>query len=211
MLKTLEDKKREILQYAERFLCNLTERCIQECGKNISAIEFPVFKKFISYRTRREIEFNRICLEQAEILYQTETELTEEDIKDILEESKSIDKKLLRDIRLLPLRLSFNYQKISPLRRERIIKQVMLFKRMLHIENPLDYPDMVRKAFQKKEFISINNDIVELYAEEAFIINSSLKSILKIDTEALSHRIYCSMIDVGFALNREVAEEIFGK
>lgn len=211
MLKTVEDKKREILLYAERFLCNLTERCIQQCGKNIRAIEFPVFKKFISSRTRREFEFNRICLEQAEILHQTETDLTDEEIEDILEQSRNIDRKLLRDIRLLPLNICFDYQKISPLRKERIAKQVILFRRMLDVESPLNYADMVRRAFQKKEFISINNDIVELYAEEAFIINSSLKSILKIDTDVLSHRMYCSMIDVGFALNREVAEEIFGK
>ena len=169
----------------------------------------PVFKKFLNYRVKRELEFYRVCLEHASVLREAGTRLTQDDIEEIMDESISIDKKLLRDIRFLPIRISFDYQRILPLRRKRAQLQIELFYRLLGAKSSDSFSSMVKEVFSRKEYLDINNDIVELYSEEAFIINSTIKSIIKIDSETLAHNMYCSMLDVGFKLNRDFAKRLF--
>ncbi len=202
-------KEAEIMKHAEKFLGALSRHCINHCGKNFSAVELPVFKKFLNYRIKRELEFYRLCLEHAAVLRESGTSLTCDDIDEIIDESISIDKKLLRDIRFLPIRISFDYNKILPLRRKRAELQIKLFYRLLGAKASDSFSSIVKEVFKKEEYLDINNDIVELYTEEAFIINSTIKSIIKIDTETLAHNMYCSMLDVGFKLNRDFANRLF--
>ncbi len=204
------DKEKAIIDFAEWFLKELTDRCVRSCGKAMGSLELPVFKKFLSYRVSRELEFYKECLGTASALHEHNLKLSKEDIMELIETSKILDKKLLRDIRLLPLRIDFNYKQITPLRAERAEKQVKLFIGFLSVETAENYPQMVQQSFSKTEYLDINNDILELYTEEAFIINSTIKSIIKIDSETLAHKMYCMMLDVGFSLNREIAEEIYG-
>ncbi len=205
------DKEKEILRFAEWFLETLSERCIRYCGRAVSAVQQPVFRKFLSRRVKREYQFYRLCLDTASVLSEASMPLSEEDIEEVMEESIELDRRLLRDIRFLPVRIEFHYEKILPLRRERTRKLITLFMRLLATEGAEDYDAMVRKAFGKEEFRELNNEIVELYAEEAFLINSTIRSVIEIDSEALANRMYCSMLDVGIGLDREVADRIFGR
>jgi len=205
------DKEKAIIGFARRFYCTLTERCIKSCGRAMGTLELPVFKKFLSYRVNRELEFNEACLSTASVLYENNLALTTEEIDELTETTKLLDKKLLRDIKLLPLRISYDYKRIIPIRRKRIEILVNLFLSLLRTEGTSSYDEMVYRAFEMDQYLDINNEILELYSEEAFIINSTIKSIIKIDTETLAQRMYCMMIDVGYKLNREIAERIYLK
>ncbi len=202
-------KEKLILQYAEEFLGTLSEHCINYCGSKLSAIELPVFRKFLKIRVKHELEFYRLCLELASLLHESGTRVSTQDIEEIIEESMILDKKLKRDIRFLPLRIEFDYKTILPLRRERAKKQVELFYNLLCSNNCTSFTDIVKDVYTKEEYLNINNEILELYADEAFIINSSIKSVIKVDSETLAHNMYCSMLDVGFKINRDFAERLF--
>ncbi len=202
-------KEKLILQYAEEFLGTLSEHCISYCGSKLSAIELPVFRKFLKLRVKRELEFYRLCLELATLLHESGTKVSSSDIDEIIEESKILDRKLKRDIRFLPLRIDFDYEKILPLRRKRAQKQVELFYNLLCAGNHNSFAEIVKDVYTKDEYLDINNEILELYADEAFIINSSIKSVIKVDSETLAHNMYCSMLDVGFKINRDFAERLF--
>lgn len=205
------DKEKEIMKFAGWFLHALLHKCLNECGKTISAIQFPVFKKFLSCRVKRELEYYRHYLDMAVILVESGTDLSEYDIDDLIEGSRDIDKCLTRDILLLPIRIHFDYETILPLRRQRSAKQVSIFKGLLIPEGAQDYHDLVRKAFSREQFLDLHNDILELYAEETFIINSSLSSIIDVDSKGIAHKMHCSMLDIGFGMNRQLADTIFGK
>ena len=202
-------KEKLILDYAEEFLGTLSEHCISYCGSKLSAIEQPVFRKFLKLRVKRELEFYRLCLDLAVLLHESGTRMSKSDIDEIIEESKVLDKKLKRDIRFLPLRIEFDYRKIIPLRRKRAEKQVELFYRLLCSNTDGSFAEIVKEVYTKEEYLDINNEILELYADEAFIINSTIKSVIKVDSETLAHNMYCSMLDVGFKINRDFAERLF--
>lgn len=201
-------KKRSIMEFGEWFLKTLSEQCIQSCGRSLSAVQFPVFKKFLLMRIKREIQFYYICLDMAETLVETGTDLDEYEVEDIIEESMILDKKFKRDIMLMPLRVNFDYDVIVPLRRERTVFQIGLFTKLLKSGGE-KYEEMAQKAFNRDEFIDIHNEILELYAEEAFIINLALRSVIDIDAEGTAYRVHCSMLDIGVKLNREIADRIF--
>ena len=205
------DKEKEIREFAEWFLKTLSERCIKNCGKIMSAVQLPVFKKYLSRRIKRELQFYELCLDTASVLHEAGVRISEADIDEIMEHSIDLDNRLQRDIRFLPIRIEFDYKKILPLRKERTRRLVHLFMRLLATDDAKGYDDMVRKAFGKEEFRELNNEILELYAEEAFIINSSIKSLINVDTEELANRMYCSMLDVGIGLDREIADRIFNE
>ncbi|NOZ26411.1 MAG: hypothetical protein GXO94_10035 [Nitrospirae bacterium] len=205
------DKETEIMRFAEWFLYALSERCIKYCGKAVSSVQFPVFKKFLFARIKRELQYYRLCLDTAAVISEAGGSVCDGDIEEIIEGSIDLDRRLKGDIRLLPIRIDFAYDKILPLRRERTRMLVQLFVKLLGSGATMDYNEMVRKAFDREVFLELNNEILELYTEEAFIVNSSIKSLINVDSEAIAHRMYCSMLDVGIGLNREMTDCIFGK
>jgi len=206
------DKETEIMRFAEWFLYALSERCIKYCGKAVSSVQFPVFKKFLFARIKRELQYYKLCLDMAAVINEAGGSICDRDVEEIIEGSIDLDCRLKGDLKFLPIRISFAYDKILPLRKERTKRLVLLFMRLLGSGAARDYNDMVRKAFDKEGFLELNNEILELYTEEAFIVNSSIKSLISlvsVDSEAIAHRMYCSMLDVGIGLNRELAECIF--
>lgn len=68
---------------------------------------------------------------------------------------------------------------------------------------------MVKGAYSKKDYIDTNNTLLDLYAEEIFILNSSLKSLIPLDVEGLAHRLFCTMQEIGRKMIREIADEIY--
>lgn len=207
--KTRASKEKEIIRFGEWFLNTLSERCLEQCGKNLSAVQFQVFKKFLSQRIKREIQFYHLCLNTASALTDAGTRLAEADIDEIIEESIDLDIRFRRDIALLPIRVDFDYEQIAPFRRERAKYQVFLFARLLR-KDGADYHALVREAFSRNEFLDLHDDILEIYAEEAFVINLSIKSIIDIDVESTAYRMHCSMLDIGFKMNRKLIDTIFG-
>jgi len=203
------NKRKEILRFAEWFLDAMSERCMKKCGGSLPAFHYPVFRKFLKYRVKREFRVYEECLRLASVLSEVQCSVSETDIDDLIRESIHLDNKLKSDIVLLPVRVHFDYDHILLFRKKRIGKQVDLFKRLLSVDDPVDYHDMVRKAMSPEEFLSRNNELVELYAEEAFVINSSLTSPVNVDSEAIAQKMYCSMLDVGIILNNEIDGTIY--
>lgn len=196
------------MRFGEWFLSTLSDQCVENCGRALSAIQFPVFRKFLKSRIKREVQFYNVCLNMAEMLVDTGTNLDEHDVEEIIDESMELDRKFKRDITLMPVRVEFDYIVILPLRRERTRHQVGLFTKLLR-SGGQEYEDMARLSFDRTEFLDIHNEILELYAEEAFIINLALRPLIDIDTEGTAYRVHCSMLDIGFKLNREIAGKIF--
>jgi len=201
-------KKSSIMTHGEEFLDKLTDRCLTECAKVLIPFGIPIFKKFLKHRTKRELELNQKALETAEVLHKTGTNLSEADIEELLEISQIIDKKLQRDIFILPIRITFNYEKILPIRKKRLEILTNYFKQLLDTCKST-YSQMVRNAMHKKDYIDMNADVVELYAEEAYEVNLGIRSPIKIDLEQMAERIHCSMIEVGMQIIQKEAEEIY--
>lgn len=52
----------EIQRFKARFLNLLTERCLEECGRAISPLHYPVFKRFVNEKTKKELNLYRLRL-----------------------------------------------------------------------------------------------------------------------------------------------------
>ncbi len=203
------DKEKELMQSAEWFLDTLAQRCLKKSKRIVPALQFPVFKKFLACRVQRELQYYRSYCDLASVLVEVESNISEHDLDELMEDSFFLDRCLARDLVFLPLRIHFDYARILPLRRERARKQTSLFMRLLSTEEAKDYYDMLRKAFNKKEFLQVYNELVILYTDETFIINSSLKSIVGVNSKKIAERLYSSILDIGIEMNREMADTIY--
>lgn len=200
----------EIEKFNTKYLKLLTKRCLKECGRAVSLLHFPVFKKFVDERVKKDLSYYCLCLDLAMRLHEEGSLVSKEDIEGIIEDAKEIDKKFIRAISYLPLRLTMDYEKIDKFRKERTNLLVDLYLKLLKTgDESVTYNDMVKEAYKKKEFIELNNNLLDLYAEETFVINSSLKSLVSIDINGMANRLYCTMQDMGRGLNTDVAEEIY--
>jgi hypothetical protein len=203
-------KEKEIQRFNVRYLTLLTERCLKECGRVVSLIQFPVFKKFVDERLKKDVGYYSLCLDLAEELYEAGCNASDEDIENLLEETKEIDRKFIRAISHLPLRLTMEYDEIKNFRKERTILLLDLYLQLLKVgDEDTTYKEMVKGAYKKNDYIELNDNLLDLYAEEIFIINNSLRSLIPMDVNTLSHRLFCTMQDMGRKLNREVADEIY--
>lgn len=203
-------KREEIERFNKKYLTLLTKRCIKECGRVVSLIQFPVFKKFVNERLKKDLGYYSLCLDLAVELYEANCKASDEDIENLLEETKEIDRKFLGAISHLPLRLTMEYEEIENFRKERTILLIDLYLQLLRVgDEDATYKEMVKGAYKKNDYIELNDSLLDLYAEETFIINNSLRSLIPMDVNTLSHRLFCTMQDMGRRLNREVADEIY--
>jgi hypothetical protein len=201
----------EIEKFNTKYLKLLTKRCLKECGRAVGVLQFPVFKKFVDERVKKDLSYYRLCLDLALSLHEESSRLSREDIEEILDDAKEIDKKFIKAISYLPLRMTMDYEKIDKFRKERTNLLVGLYLKLLKTgDESVTYNDMVKEAYKKKEFIELNNNLLDLYAEETFVINSSLKSLIPMDINGIANRLYCTMQDMGRGLNTDVANEIYG-
>lgn len=202
----------EIQKFNTKYLNLLTERCLKECGRLVSLFHFPVFKKFVDERVKKDLSYYRLCLDLVFRLNDKGLRVSKEDIDDLLDDAKDIDKKFINAISYLPLRLTMDYETIDKFRRERTVLLVNLYLKLLKRgDENTTYKEMVKGSYKKKEFIELNNNLLDLYAEETFIINSSLRTLIPMDVNAMANRLYCTMQDMGRGLNTEVANEIYEK
>jgi hypothetical protein len=203
------NREKEILGHAKWFLQTLARRFLKESKKGFSSVQYPILKKYIICRTERELQFYRSYQERASLLVETGSKISEHDLDELMEDSFDMDRCFTRDIILLPIRIHYDYDKILPLRRERIRKQTSLFMRLLSTDGATDYNDLLKRTFKKNEYLEVHDELVELYADETFIINASLKSVIDIDSYGISWRMRSLVIETGMRMNREKAVLIF--
>lgn len=154
--------------------------------------------------------YYRLCLDLAIELHEAGYKASEKDVEELLNEAKEIDRKFLVSILHLPLRLTMDYEKINKFRKKRTSLLVGFYLKLLKAgADGATYKEMVRRVFKKKDFVELNDNLLNIYTEESFIINSSLKSLIPMDVKALAHRLFMHMRSVGKKLNREVADEIY--
>ena len=155
--------------------------------------------------------FYRLCLDLAIELKEAGHKASGKDIEWLLNEAREIDRKFQKSILYLPLRLAMDYKKINKFRTKRAFILVNLYLRLLKAgDENTTYKAMVKRAFKEKGFIELNNTLLNLYAEETFVINSSLKSLIPMDIEIMAQRLFLHMQSLGKKLNREVTDEIYG-
>ena len=205
------NRKKEIMDHVEWFLNTLARRFLSESRNTVSYVQYPVLNKFLLCRVERELQYYRSYQELASVLVETGSEITESDLDELMEDSFDMDRCFTRDIILLPIWIRYDYEKILPLRRERAKKQISLFMRLLSTDGATDYNDLVTRTFKKNEYLEMYDELVELYADETFIINSSLKSVVDVDSERISRRMHTLVLETGMRMNREMADLIFDK
>jgi hypothetical protein len=203
------DREREIMEHVEWFLHTLSRKFLKKGRKSVPAVQYPVLRKFVNCRVERELKYYRSYHEMASVLVEAGSAISESDLDELMEDSFHMDKCFTRDIILLPVWIRYDYEKILPIRRERAKKQISLFMRLLSTEGATDYNDLVTKTFSKNEYLEMYDELVELYADETFIINLSLKSLVDVDSNRISRKMRTLVIEIGMRMNREIVDLIF--
>ena len=197
------------MDHVEWFLHALARKFLNEGRKSVSAVQYPVLRKFLTCRLKRELQYYRSYQEMASVLVEAGSAISESDLDELMEDSFDMDKCFTRDIMLLPVWIRYDYEKILPLRRERAKKQISLFMRLLSTDGATDYNDLVTRTFSKNEYLEMYDELVELYADETFIINSSLKSLVDVDGNRISRTMRTLILEIGMRMNREIVDLIF--
>jgi hypothetical protein len=203
------NRDKEIMDHVEWFLHTLARKFLKESRKSVSAVQYPVLRKFLTCRVKRELQYYRSYQEMASVHVEAGSAISESDLDELMEDSFDMDKCFTRDIILLPVWIRYDYEKILPIRRERAKKQISLFMRLLSTEGATDYNDLVTKTFSKNEYLEMYDELVELYADETFIINLSLKSLVDVDSNRISRKMRTLVIEIGMRMNREIVDLIF--
>ncbi len=203
------NREKEIMDHVEWFLHTLARKFLKEGRKIVSAVQYPVLRKFLSCRVEMELKFYRSYHEMASVLVEAGSAISESDLDELMEDSFDMDRCFIRDIMLLPVWIHYDYEKILPLRRERAKKQISIFMRLLSTNGAADYNDLVIRAFSKNEYLEMNDGLVVLYADETFIINSSLKSVVDVDSNRICRTMRSLVLETGMRMNREMADLIF--
>lgn len=197
------------MDHVEWFLHTLARKFLKECRKSVSPVQYPILRKFLTCRVERELQYYRSYQEMASVLVETGSAISESDLDELMEDSFDMDRCFTRDIILLPVWIRYDYEKILPLRRERLKKQISIFMRLLSTDGATDYNDLLKRTFGKNEYIEMYDELVELYADETFIINSSLESVVDVDSDRISRIMRTLVLEIGMRINREMADLIF--
>ena len=126
----------------------------------------------------------------------------------IFEATREIDRDFLRAIDRFPVRIRIPYDRIAPLRLQRIERVFDLAHRILQ---QWQAGCSLRDAFRKRELEQGLLEVLELYAQESLVLSHSvsLPALLEPVRERLARRLYGVMNEVAVRLASEIAAAVY--
>ena len=126
----------------------------------------------------------------------------------IFESTREIDRDFLRTVDHFPVRIRIPYDRIAPLRLQRIERVFDLAYRILR---EWQAGRRLRDAFGKEEFEQRLLKVLELYVQESLALSHSvsLPALLEPVRERLARRLYGVMNDVTMHLASGIADAVY--
>ncbi len=156
-------------EYSRRSLDRLNRQSLR-------LVSFPFFSASLDANVKKEVEKDRLIIEEAAEAYSEGKPACDLDLEDIFEKTKNIDKAFLENLLIPAFTLSVRYSDFADIRIQRIwLISRTVYKLLEHWRDTASFTDAVRSAYTGKKFKEILAEILHLYNQETKMLSKSIR------------------------------------
>jgi hypothetical protein len=172
----------------------------------------PFFSTYIDSNVKKEVDKDRLIIEEAASAYASGKPLCDMDLEDIFDKTKSIDRVFLNR---LPLSSSFVvcYSDFADIRIQRIWRiSKTVYALLKNWPDTVSFTDAVRQAYTGNTFKGIIAEILHLYNQETRMLGKSLRLLPPFNRAAqkCTETLFQAMEEVTEDIAEQYARKIFG-
>ena len=206
--------KVEVLCRMNRFMMEMFSRqTIAELQQHtLFKLMLPVFNSFLELNVRKEIEKDRQVIQRAAELYRSGRTPADEDLRELLQQSKTIDQTFLQDASVFPIAIHIDYADIESVRKQRIEYLLRESHRiMTQWASSARITAAIATLYDSHEFNAIVYDILHLYSLETRQLSRSVRipSVMFIARDRLTQTVSTSMEVVAKKLAADLTSRIY--
>ena len=171
--------KTEILCEKDRVLMQEFSRKSFDHMRNASVMTLlqSFFSRYMEGNVSKEIQKDRLIIEQAADAFAAGKPLCELDLEEIFHKTKTIDKEFLRKVSIASFTISISYSDIADIRIRRIWRISKIVYALLgKWSEGTFFTATVKKVFPENAFRDIILDILRLYILETRMLGENIRS-----------------------------------
>ncbi len=207
------DKVRILCEKDKDLMFEFSRRSLGRIGnQSLLFGVLPFFSNYIDSNVKKEVDKDRLIIEEAAGAYAAGKPVCDLDLEDILDKTKSIDKIFLNR---LPLTSSFVvcYSDFADIRLQRIWRiSKTVYAILKNWPDSSSFTDAVRQTYTGNTFKAILVDILHLYNEETRMLSKSLRLLPPFNKAAQKYTetLFQAMEEVTEDIAEQYARKIFG-
>jgi len=143
---------------------------------SLRLISLPFFSAYLDANVKKEVEKDRLIIEEAAEAYKAGRPACDLDLEDIFEKTKHIDKAFLENLLIPSFSLSVRYSDFADIRIQRIwLISRTVYSLLEHWRDTSSFTDAVRNAYTGIRFKEILVEILHLYNQETRMLSKSIR------------------------------------
>jgi len=164
------DKDRDMMyEFSRRSLDRVS-------GRSPLLISLPFFSAYMEANVKKEVEKDRLIIEEAAQAYMAGRPACDLDLEDIFEKTKQVDKAFINNLLIPSFSLSLRYSDFADIRIQRIWRiSRTVFALLANWRDTASFTDAARKAYTGEAFKEILAEILHLYNEETRMLSKSIR------------------------------------
>jgi hypothetical protein len=145
-------------------------------GRSPLLISLPFFSTYMEANVKKEVEKDRLIIEEAAQAYMAGRPACDLDLEDIFEKTKQVDKAFLDNLPIPSFSLSLRYSDFADIRIQRIWRiSRTVYALLANWRDTASFTDAARKAYTGEAFKDILAEILHLYNEETRMLSKSIR------------------------------------
>jgi hypothetical protein len=183
-------------------------------GNSLVLASLPFFSSYFAANVKKEVDKDRIIIEEAGQSFQSGKPASELDLEEIFERTKAVDKQFIQMLRIPSFSVRMRYGDIADIRIRRIWRISRTVYDLLRTwPDTASYADRVRHVYTDKEFRGIIMDILRLYNEETRMLSRSIRLIPPFNNAmtSLTELLFQAMESVTEGMADTCTTQLFGE
>lgn len=175
-------------------------------------LALPPFQSFLEINVGKEVEKDRLVIEQAYKLCQSGTRLDSCHVAALLQEARKIDQKFLQKAAMFPIDINIQYQDIEHYRQQRIELLLQTSYRMFtQWQEVHSFRAVVKGLYNEVQFRELIHNILRLYAMETRMLSRSvhIPRLLTLARDTVTQTITSVMEQQAEILAKSLAHKVY--
>ncbi len=176
------------------------------------SVAFPLFHQYINTNVKKEVEKDRLIIEEAVRAFDAGQPVCDLDLECIFENTKKIDKAFLENLVIPGFSINLRYSDFADIRIQRILHiSSAVYALLKKWPDTASFSDAARNAYTGKEFKDMIAEILHLYNLETRMLGNAIRSPFHKTITAWLEALFQSMESAKEALAITYTKKIFGE
>ena len=208
------DKVGELCSRDKDLLYEFSKRTLKRLSsRSPLLLPLPIFQKYMDMNVMKEVEKDRLIVEHAAAVFSGGREIGPEDVDEVFETTKDVDRVYVRRLSIPSLSIKVRYEDIAEIRKQRIdYLSRAVFSLLSAWKDAESFEDAVKKTYSAEGFREAITEILHLYNIETRKLNRSIKLIppFHMAMEAFAEALFRTMEEVAKDMVDGCAKRIYG-